>query len=116
MPHFPDFTKIDLPPSELMRVQSGALPATPENAEQIAIPALAMGHADRQAFAANSQPGFAPFLRGPYPSMYATRPWTIRQYAGFSTAQESNQFLSPQFGRRTNGAVGGVRSANASRL
>ena len=92
MPHFPDFTKIDLPPSQGMRVQSGALPATPENAEQIAIPALVVGHADQQVFAANSQPGFAPFLRGPYPSMYATRPWTIRQYAGFSTAQESNHF------------------------
>ncbi len=92
MPHFPDFTKIDLPPSQGMRVQLGALPATPENAEQIAIPALVVGHADQQVFAANSQPGFAPFLRGPYPSMYATRPWTIRQYAGFSTAQESNHF------------------------
>ena len=92
MPHFPDFTKIDLPPSHEMRVQLGALPATPENAEQIEIPALAVGHADQQGFAANSQPGFAPFLRGPYPSMYATRPWTIRQYAGFSTAQESNHF------------------------
>ena len=92
MPHFPDFTKIDLPPSHEMRVQLGALPATPENAEQIAIPSLAVGDADQQEFAANSQPGFAPFLRGPYPSMYATRPWTIRQYAGFSTAQESNHF------------------------
>ena len=92
MPHFPDFTRIDLPPSHEMRVQLGALPATPGNAEQIAIPALAVGHADQQGFAANSQPGFAPFLRGPYPSMYATRPWTIRQYAGFSTAQESNHF------------------------
>ena len=92
MPHFPDFTKIDLPPSHEMRVQLGALPATPENAEKIEIPALAVGHADQQGFAANSQPGFAPFLRGPYPSMYATRPWTIRQYAGFSTAQESNHF------------------------
>ena len=92
MPHFPDFTKIDLPPSQGMRVHFGALPATPENAEQIAIPALAVGHAEHQAFAANNQPGFAPFLRGPYPTMYATRPWTIRQYAGFSTAQESNYF------------------------
>ena len=36
--------------------------------------------------------GKAPFLRGPYPTMYAVRPWTIRQYAGFSTAQESNAF------------------------
>ena len=37
-------------------------------------------------------PGIAPFLRGPYPSMYVTRPWTIRQYAGFSTAEDSNAF------------------------
>jgi len=36
--------------------------------------------------------GLAPFLRGPYPSMYIQRPWTIRQYAGFSTAEESNAF------------------------
>lgn len=36
--------------------------------------------------------GTAPFLRGPYSSMYASRPWTIRQYAGFSTAEESNAF------------------------
>ena len=37
-------------------------------------------------------PGFAPFVRGPYPTMYAGAPWTIRQYAGFSTAEESNAF------------------------
>ena len=37
-------------------------------------------------------PGLAPYLRGPYSSMYAIRPWTIRQYAGFSTAEESNAF------------------------
>jgi methylmalonyl-CoA mutase len=37
-------------------------------------------------------PGIAPFLRGPYPGMYAARPWTIRQYAGFSSAEESNVF------------------------
>lgn len=37
-------------------------------------------------------PGFAPFLRGPQATMYASRPWTIRQYAGFSTAEESNAF------------------------
>lgn len=37
-------------------------------------------------------PGIAPFVRGPYPTMYATNPWTIRQYAGFSTAEESNAF------------------------
>ena len=37
-------------------------------------------------------PGFEPFLRGPQPTMYAVKPWTIRQYAGFSTAEESNAF------------------------
>jgi len=40
----------------------------------------------------NTLPGFSPFIRGPYPTMYAGRPWTIRQYAGFSTARESNEF------------------------
>ncbi|MCC6194934.1 MAG: methylmalonyl-CoA mutase, partial [Burkholderiales bacterium] len=41
---------------------------------------------------ADTLPGFAPFVRGPQPTMYAGRPWTIRQYAGFSTAEESNAF------------------------
>ncbi|HJZ43688.1 MAG TPA: methylmalonyl-CoA mutase family protein, partial [Hyphomicrobiaceae bacterium] len=37
-------------------------------------------------------PGIAPYLRGPYPTMYVQRPWTIRQYSGFSTAEDSNAF------------------------
>src|SRR5690348_1890125 len=37
-------------------------------------------------------PGIAPYLRGPYPTMYVNQPWTIRQYAGFSTAEDSNAF------------------------
>ncbi len=41
---------------------------------------------------ANTLPGFPPYVRGPQATMYAVRPWTIRQYAGFSTAQESNAF------------------------
>ncbi len=53
--------------------------------------------ADRDAVAAegypvDSFPGAAPFLRGPYPTMYVNQPWTIRQYAGFSTAADSNAF------------------------
>ena len=40
----------------------------------------------------NTMPGLPPFVRGPYPTMYTTRPWTIRQYAGFSTAEDSNAF------------------------
>jgi len=42
--------------------------------------------------ALDTYPGLPPFLRGPYPAMYTTQPWTIRQYAGFSTAEESNAF------------------------
>ncbi|MEW9306252.1 methylmalonyl-CoA mutase [Labrys neptuniae] len=42
--------------------------------------------------AVDSWPGLPPFLRGPYPTMYVQQPWTIRQYAGFSTAEESNAF------------------------
>jgi methylmalonyl-CoA mutase len=40
----------------------------------------------------DTPPGFAPYVRGPYPTMYVRQPWTIRQYAGFSTAEESNAF------------------------
>src|SRR6201747_1688147 len=40
----------------------------------------------------DTYPGIAPFLRGPYPTMYVNQPWTIRQYAGFSTAEDSNAF------------------------
>src|SRR5262249_52738423 len=40
----------------------------------------------------DTMPGMPPFLRGPYPTMYVLRPWTIRQYAGFSTARDSNAF------------------------
>jgi len=40
----------------------------------------------------DTYPGIAPFLRGPYPTMYVTQPWTIRQYAGFSSAEDSNAF------------------------
>jgi methylmalonyl-CoA mutase len=40
----------------------------------------------------DTYPGIAPYLRGPYPTMYVTQPWTVRQYAGFSTAEDSNAF------------------------
>ena len=49
---------------------------------------LTTGEYPHQSFGA----GKPPFLRGPYTSMYVKRPWTIRQYAGFSTAEESNAF------------------------
>ena len=48
--------------------------------------------ADLEGLETDSLPGFAPFTRGPRATMYAHRPWTIRQYAGFSTAEKSNEF------------------------
>ncbi|MFV8315944.1 methylmalonyl-CoA mutase [Mycobacterium sp. 23] len=48
--------------------------------------------AGEEGYPLNTFPGEVPFLRGPYPTMYVNQPWTIRQYAGFSTAAESNAF------------------------
>ena len=89
---FPDFAKISLPGADQINAVLGEMPPARDNAEQLPLPALGCADAATQAQLAVSQPGIAPFLRGPYPSMYATRPWTIRQYAGFSTAEESNAF------------------------
>ncbi|MBB3084803.1 methylmalonyl-CoA mutase [Geodermatophilus sabuli] len=63
-----------------------------ETPEGIAVPPL-FGPGDLQGvdFLA-TLPGLPPYLRGPYPTMYTTQPWTVRQYAGFSTATESNAF------------------------
>ncbi len=67
-------------------------PAVP-TAEQIPVkPVHAAADIAAVAQPLDSMPGLAPFLRGPYPTMYVTRPWTVRQYAGFSTAAESNAF------------------------
>jgi methylmalonyl-CoA mutase len=52
---------------------------------------------------ANTLPGFEPFIRGPQATMYAVRPWTIRQYAGFSTAEESNAFYRKALGAGAQG-------------
>ena len=59
--------------------------------EQIDIPS-SLSPEDLEGLPSPGMPGVAPFLRGPYPSMYVGRPWTVRQYAGFSTAEESNAF------------------------
>jgi methylmalonyl-CoA mutase len=70
----------------------GAEEATWETPEGIAVPPLAtpadLGGLDFL----QTLPGLPPYLRGPYPTMYTTQPWTVRQYAGFSTAAESNAF------------------------
>jgi len=60
--------------------------------EQIALQPLYTGADLANCEHIDSMPGIAPYLRGPYGSMYVTKPWTVRQYAGFSTAEESNAF------------------------
>jgi len=84
----PDFTKIDLGAAKDTN-RSGKPWASPEGIDVKA----AYSPADMQGLKnLNTYPGLAPFIRGPYPTMYAQRPWTVRQYAGFSTAEDSNAF------------------------
>ena len=61
-------------------------------------------------------PGFPPFVRGPYASMYVDRPWTVRQYAGFSTAEASNAFYKRNLAAGPEGPERRLRPADASRL
>jgi methylmalonyl-CoA mutase len=63
-----------------------------EAPEQISIPAIFDGKQIAKLSHLNYAAGIPPYLRGPYSTMYSMRPWTIRQYAGFSTAEESNTF------------------------
>ncbi|MEM1045229.1 MAG: methylmalonyl-CoA mutase [Pseudomonadota bacterium] len=88
MTRIPDFTQISLDPN---RQIPDARPVwdTPEG---IAVRS-SYGPSDIAPLAfTRSFPGLAPFVRGPYPTMYVQQPWTIRQYAGFSTAEDSNAF------------------------
>ncbi len=63
-----------------------------ETLEQVDVQALYTEDAYASLSHLGYTAGIAPFLRGPYPGMYVNRPWTVRQYAGFSTAEESNAF------------------------
>ncbi len=91
MTRIPDFSEIAFAPAAAASAAASVAEPwmTPEG-----IPVkAAYGPQDREGLdLAGSYPGIAPFLRGPYPTMYATQPWTIRQYAGFSTAEDSNAF------------------------
>jgi methylmalonyl-CoA mutase len=72
--------------------QAGAAAASVETPEGIPVKPLYTS-ADLEGLDfLDTRPGIAPFLRGPYPAMYVTQPWTVRQYAGFSTAEDSNAF------------------------
>ena len=97
MTEIPDFTKVAL------RTGSGAsglhdAPAALHDLAPLPTPeGIDLAPVYSQADTAgldflDGRPGIAPFVRGPYPTMYATQPWTIRQYAGFSTAEDSNAF------------------------
>ncbi|MEI6441150.1 MAG: methylmalonyl-CoA mutase family protein, partial [Alphaproteobacteria bacterium] len=89
MSTFPNFADLSF--------DAAAIPAVPalgtpwETPEGISVK-TAYGPSDVQGLTDTGYPGLAPFTRGPYPTMYLTNPWTIRQYAGFSTAEDSNAF------------------------
>ncbi len=87
----PDFTKIDLGAPGAAAAKSTDAEAW-TSPEEIAI-APSYSAADTAGLDfVDAKPGLAPFHRGPYPTMFTQRPWTIRQYAGFSTAADSNAF------------------------
>ncbi len=90
MTRVPDFTTIDFAETEAEgRSGTAVLWLTPEG---IAVkPAYGPDDLAGLDFL-ETYPGVAPYLRGPYPTMYVTQPWTVRQYAGFSTAEDSNAF------------------------
>src|SRR5712691_10166430 len=90
MSRLPDFTKLDWQePKAAPALAAGEPWLTPEG---IAVKS-AYGEADVKGIDfLDAWPGLPPYLRGPYPTMYVTQPWTIRQYAGFSTAEDSNAF------------------------
>ncbi len=86
----PDFSKL---PFARVPLAANAIPATAwMTPETIPVAAVYRSSVIAGLDFVESFPGIAPYLRGPYPSMYCARPWTIRQYAGYSTAQESNTF------------------------
>ncbi|MCW5555224.1 MAG: methylmalonyl-CoA mutase [Verrucomicrobiae bacterium] len=104
MTTFPDYTKIELNPTPApvtfeqwrarFEVETGKSlnDWVHQTLEQIAVQPLYTEADLAQCEHLDTMPGLAPFVRGPYGSMYVTKPWTVRQYAGFSTAEESNAF------------------------
>src|SRR5438067_9492365 len=90
MSRIPDFAQMEFAEEPVAAAPGAAEPwITPED---IAVAPL-YGESDvAELDFLETYPGIAPYLRGPYPTMYVTQPWTIRQYAGFSTAEDSNAF------------------------
>jgi methylmalonyl-CoA mutase len=104
MKTFPDFTQIPFAstPAEVspadwrarFEAETGRSldEAVVRTLEQIDLQPLYTGRDLERCEHLDTMPGLAPFVRGPYGSMYLSKPWTVRQYAGFSTAEESNAF------------------------
>src|ERR1700734_589789 len=89
MSRIPNFSKIDFVDTPFPAPAQADPWLTPEGVEVKSF----YGPHDRDGIDLSSEwPGLPPFLRGPYPTMYVTQPWTIRQYAGFSSAEDSNAF------------------------
>ena len=90
MTRVPSFTELEF--RDIAASAAAEATATWETPEGISVrPAHDAKDLQRLDFL-DGVPGIAPYLRGPYPTMYVQRPWTIRQYAGFSTAEDSNAF------------------------
>jgi methylmalonyl-CoA mutase len=102
----PDFSKVELFPNH---AASRAAPRARASSAGTATPEgiLRRPSYDAADLAASGYvhdlPGFSPFVRGPYATMYVTQPWTIRQYAGFSTAEDSNAFYRRNLAAGQNG-------------
>jgi methylmalonyl-CoA mutase len=90
MTRIPDFARVDFADEPVAAPPGAAQPwITPEG---IAVAPVYGPSEVAQLDFLDTYPGIPPYLRGPYPTMYVTQPWTIRQYAGFSTAEDSNAF------------------------
>ncbi len=95
MTSIPNFAQVPLNPTEAGKAMpKAAAPETPvwETPEGISVKPVFTDADTAGLDFIDGLPGIAPFVRGPYPAMYALQPWTIRQYAGFSTAEDSNAF------------------------
>ena len=92
MSTIPDFSKIGLAMETTGRAASSAAGSGRQTMEQIDVKPVYRPEDLADCKHLGFTAGIPPFLRGPYATMYVTRPWTVRQYAGFSTARESNAF------------------------
>jgi len=92
MTRFPDFATLDFDNAPALPLPPPSARPDWETPEGIAVAPIYDAGALEGLDFIGGYPGVAPFVRGPYPTMYVTNPWTVRQYAGFSTAEDSNAF------------------------